>query len=274
MKKIIYFFVTLLIVALISMPLYSCGSGDNSNNNSNNGNSNTENGKTQSASEQRESDKTLLESKGFTVSVYTSDLGSVAAGIGSTDDKLDAFLTARSSEDAIMIYYFKSESDAKACYQGKESTFKLVGKSLVYGDTKNLFKESSSSGNNEESSSSSKNNIDWNGNFYGVELPKVANYDKVCEYTVKDDSITIRIEGVTYAEFIEYCQKLEGLSGWERDEDENVDSFPSDYNSRDKVYFSGAYQSLPHIAVQYYSDSKVNSSGYPHFVIFVYNSWF
>ena len=119
----------------------------------------------------------------------------------------------------------------------------------------------------------SKNTIPWNGVFAGVELPKVGNHDKVYDYNTKSDCITVRIDGVTYEEFKEYCRILENLAGWQRDDDENVANFPSDYNSKDKVYFSGAYQSLPHISVQYYSDSKVESTGYPHFVMFVYTEW-
>ena len=121
--------------------------------------------------------------------------------------------------------------------------------------------------------SSQNNSLNWNGNFFGVELPQVANHSKVSEYTVEEDSITVRIEGVTYAEYKAYCQQLEALTGWEADEDENVASFPEDYNSRSKVYCSGAYKTLPHISVQYYSDSKAASSGYPNFVMFVYRTF-
>ena len=118
-----------------------------------------------------------------------------------------------------------------------------------------------------------KNTIDWNGDFYGTTLPAVDGHDKVCEYTVKDDSITVRIDGVSYEEFTAYCRKLEALDGWQVHNDEDTAHFPADYNERDKVYFTGIYQNLPHIAVQYYSDKQCESSGYPHFVLFVFKEW-
>ena len=120
------------------------------------------------------------------------------------------------------------------------------------------------------------NPLDWNGNFFGTELPPLSGRADVSEYTVKDDSITVRIDGVSYGEYIDYCTSLEMLPGWvvyEGDYPEDVAHFPDDYNIKSKIYFSGSYGDLPHISVQYYSDKQCESSGYPHFAMFVFKDW-
>ena len=66
------------------------------------------------------------------------------------------------------------------------------------------------------------------------------------------------------------------LPGWvvyEGDDPEDVAHFPDDYNIKSKIYFSGSYGDLPHISVQYYSDKQCESSGYPHFAMFVFKDW-
>ena len=128
----------------------------------------------------------------------------------------------------------------------------------------------SSSGDTE---GSGLNTIDWNGSFNGTELPQPDGFPKVCEYTVKDDSVTIRIDGMSYDQYIAYCKKVEALDGWKADEDENVAHFPSDYNTRSKVYCTGAYGNLPHISIQYYSDSTCKKAELPHFCMFMFNEW-
>ncbi|MBO4262665.1 MAG: hypothetical protein J5903_02645 [Clostridia bacterium] len=142
------------------------------------------------------------------------------------------------------------------------------------GDDNGGNNDGNTNGNGNQQSSTT-NTIDWNGNFFGVELPQVANHNKVCEYSesTSGDALTVRIDGVTYDEYKSYCRQLEALTGWEADDDENAASFPEDYNSRSKVYFTGAYLTLPHVSVQYYSDKTCQNNKYPHFVMFVYKTW-
>jgi hypothetical protein len=112
--------------------------------------------------------------------------------------------------------------------------------------------------------------------FNGTSLPKPETKGKITEWTEKDDSYTIRYDGMTYDEYIAYCTNLQALSGWEvynGGYDEDVAHFPSDYNEQSKVYFTGSYGNLPHISVQYYSDEVVEKTGYPHVVIFVFVEW-
>ncbi len=113
----------------------------------------------------------------------------------------------------------------------------------------------------------------WQGTFNGTALPGPETGGEITEWQVKDDSVTIRIDGMSYEEYIAYCKKLEALSGWEVVNDEDTAHFPDDYNQRSKVYFTGAYGDLPHIAVQYYSDQQCQNSGYPHFCMFVFTEW-
>ena len=112
---------------------------------------------------------------------------------------------------------------------------------------------------------------DWT--FNGTSLPEPETKGSVTEWTVKDDSVTIRLDGLTYDEFKAYCGKLQAMSGWKSENDEDTAHFPADYNDRDKVYFTGSYKNLPHISAQYYSDTTVKGNGLPHFVIFVFTEW-
>ena len=116
--------------------------------------------------------------------------------------------------------------------------------------------------------------LEWKDTFNGTTLPTPeTKKGTITEWTVKDDSVTIRIDGMSYQEYISYCRKLEDLSGWEVDDDEDVAHFPNDYNERLKVYFTGAYRNLPHISVQYYSDKTCETTGLPHFCMFVFYEW-
>lgn len=113
----------------------------------------------------------------------------------------------------------------------------------------------------------------WQGTFNGMTLPAPETGGTITEWTVKDDSVTVRIDGMSYKEYIAYCRVLEALDGWEVYNDEDTAHFPDDYNQRTKVYFTGVYGDLPHISVQYYSDQQCESSGYPHFCMFIFTDW-
>ena len=118
-----------------------------------------------------------------------------------------------------------------------------------------------------------------NVDFFGVTLP-FPDIGTITENETKadawgDESATVRIDGITYAQYKEYCKILEDLYGWEvyeGDYPEDVAHMPEDYNSRSKVYFTGSYSGLPHISVQYYSDSTAGNK-YPNFCMFVFKDW-
>jgi len=113
----------------------------------------------------------------------------------------------------------------------------------------------------------------WKGDFNGTTLPAPETKGKITEWTVEDDAVTVRIDGMSYEEYKVYCSKLEALDGWEVYDGEDTSRFPDDYNELTKVKFTGIYGDLPHIAVQYYSDSHCESSGYPHFCMFIFTEW-
>lgn len=130
----------------------------------------------------------------------------------------------------------------------------------------------------ETRSSSSSVNDPERWIFYGTELVKpYRDYNtwtwEVTEWKVKDDATTIRIDGMSYVQFVAYCRSLEIMTGWEACDDEDTNHFPADYNSRSKVYFSGSYGNLPHISVQYYSDETCKKTKLPHFCMFVFKNW-
>lgn len=128
-------------------------------------------------------------------------------------------------------------------------------------------------GGKEETKPSAGKGLKWEGTFNGTALPEPKTKGTITEWTEKDDSVTIRIDGMSYKEYIAYCETLEALSGWEASDDEDVAHFPKDYNDRTKVYCTGSYENLPHIGVQYYSDETCKKSGHPHFAMFVFSKW-
>ncbi|MBR0231538.1 MAG: hypothetical protein IJQ53_04870 [Clostridia bacterium] len=133
------------------------------------------------------------------------------------------------------------------------------------------------SGQSEQSSQSEQSGqselAGWNGTFNGTALPKPETKGTITEWTVKRDSVTIRIDGMSYQEYIDYCRKLEALPGWTVYGGEDTAHLPNDYNERAKVYFTGEYSNLPHISVQYYSDKTCQHNKLPHFCMFVFYEW-
>ena len=116
--------------------------------------------------------------------------------------------------------------------------------------------------------------------FFGVTLP-IPDIGTVTEFNTEvngwgEEVTTIRIDGMSYEQYIEYCKILEALPGWEVYEGsfpEDVAHFPEDYNSKSMVEFTGNYKSLPHIAVKYLSDKACEKNGYPHFCMFVFRNF-
>lgn len=140
MKKFISIVAVILITALLSVAVVACGdNGGENGNGGGGGNSAAINTQTE-AGKQAASDKAVLESNGYTVSVYTTGLDSMAVTVGAQAGQLECYISARSNEDAVLIYYFKDSSVAAECHKGKESYYKLVGYALVYGDNANLIK--------------------------------------------------------------------------------------------------------------------------------------
>ena len=157
-----------------------------------------------------------------------------------------------------------------ACGGGESSSGgqSAATQSKVQEDTK-----TSSSSAKSEKESSGKNTVDWNGNFNGVELPAPGGRSKVSEYIVKENAVTIWVDGMTWQEYVDYCKELEALPGWEADEDENTANFPDDPDMKSKVYCSGVYKELPHISAQYLNDEDTKKNGSPNFVMFVFTKW-
>ena len=120
---------------------------------------------------------------------------------------------------------------------------------------------------------SDKNDIPWPNNFYGVKIPAPEGHNFVCEYTVKDDAVTIRIDEVTWDEFVAYCKKLEALKGWEVIKGEGVSAFPPEQKKDGIVYFTGAYAGLERINVRFNGDDYRESQGIPSFSIFVFKEF-
>ncbi|MBP3730625.1 MAG: hypothetical protein J6I40_04045 [Mailhella sp.] len=116
------------------------------------------------------------------------------------------------------------------------------------------------------------NDIPW-GSFYGVELPPPDGRSAVCERTAKEDSTTVRIDGLSWEEFVRYCKKLEQMPGWRVKNGESSSNLPAGPKTDDIVYFTGAYGNLPHINLRYNGDEYAKNAGVPNFSMFVFEKW-
>lgn len=94
--------------------------------------SSTEQGKTPSVNNQLKEDEKYLKSLGYTVYTMVSDMDKFESSIHADPGSLTGYLTATGPEaDGIIIYYFKTASQAKKC---SNEYYELVGTRLVYGD--------------------------------------------------------------------------------------------------------------------------------------------
>ena len=104
--------------------------------------------------------------------------------------------------------------------------------------------------------------------FFGVTLP-IPDIGKIIENSrVKvrgQEVVTIRIDSISYQEFIEYCKTLESLHDWKASKSYRVSRFPKDYNEEPMVICAGSYGDLSNITVKYFSDELCEDPDTPHF---------
>lgn len=112
-----------------------------------------------------------------------------------------------------------------------------------------------------------------NAEFFGVPLP-IPDFGTVTEYTTEPkgngyEAITIRIDGISYQEFIEYCKQLETIDGWKSMR--HISMFPEDYNDETMVEFTGFYRAPLTVCVYYLSDYYRGDTGWPNFQLQLIN---
>ena len=105
--------------------------------------------------------------------------------------------------------------------------------------------------------------------FFGVTMP-IPDIGKIIENKTEKGSggeevATIRIDSISYQEFIEYCKTLESLRDWKATKTYRVSRFPKDYNEEPMVICAGSYGELSNITVKYYSDELCEDPETPHF---------
>ena len=105
--------------------------------------------------------------------------------------------------------------------------------------------------------------------FFGVTLP-IPDIGEIIEnkidYVSQNQKVaTLRIDKISYQEFIEYCKLLESLPDWKSSKSYNVACFPKDYNSETMIICSGSYGDLSNITVKYFSDELCEDPEIPHF---------
>ena len=118
-----------------------------------------------------------------------------------------------------------------------------------------------------------RNMLPWNGTINGVTLPAPAGRTKVCEYKVKDDAVTIRIDGMEWKEFVAYCKVLEALPGWTKSKRETVAKLPEKPRDNGIVYFTGALEGLPRVNVRFNGEKYCAKRKLANFSIFVFTKW-
>ena len=125
----------MLLAVMMIVALCACG-GNTGGDTGNSGVSDTK-----KAVELCEKDEAYLKEQGYTTFVYSSYLDSYASKLGADVGDLVRVTNAYNDDgDSMLIYYFKTEAQAKACYEKDTSAYKLAGTRVVYGDPQNLIK--------------------------------------------------------------------------------------------------------------------------------------
>ena len=129
--------IAVLVLAMVSVVFVACGDNANENKSENNGG----NSGSSSYETALKNDEQILKDKGYTTSDYTSSafIGVYASELGTNADDLVAVLSATNYDRlvTVIVYYFKTESAAKTCYDAnlKDSeSHHLSGSKIVYGD--------------------------------------------------------------------------------------------------------------------------------------------
>lgn len=126
----------MLLAVMMMAALCACGGNTGSDTGKSDGVSDTK-----KAVELCKSDEEYLKEQGYTTFVYSSYLDSYAAKLGVDVGDLVRVTNAYNNDgDSMLIYYFKTEDQAKACYQKDTSAYKLAGTRVVYGDPQGLIK--------------------------------------------------------------------------------------------------------------------------------------
>ena len=128
-----------LLTALLALALCSCGLFGGKG-----GDAGGEDGgksPTAKAVELCETDEAYLKENGYTCYVYSSYLDSYAAELGADVSDLVRVTKAYNDDgDSMLVYYFKTEAQAKTVYEKDTSAYKLAGTRVVSGDPQNVIK--------------------------------------------------------------------------------------------------------------------------------------
>lgn len=110
--------------------------------------------------------------------------------------------------------------------------------------------------------------------FFGVPLP-IPDIGTVTEYSTEPkgdgyELIKIRIDGMSYQEYVDYCKQLESIDGWKSFN--STDRFPEDNEDGGlMVVFSGFYRLPQNVTVYYLSDYYRRDTDWPPFFLQVMN---
>ena len=125
----------LLLAALMLLSFCACGSG------STDGTSGGGDGGNEDAKIWMK-DFELLKEHGYSVNLERSNLFMFEDSIKAGSGMLAALISASNEKEGkvILIYYFKSEDDAKNVFATLDPVYKLAGTRIVHGDQDDLIK--------------------------------------------------------------------------------------------------------------------------------------
>ena len=140
-------------------------SGDNNGNTSGGNNGGNNGSSTLSIDEMVTSDRQMMENKGYATTFVenTMVLRATESALKAESESLSAVLNCDKGRDAVYIYYFKTSSDAKACYDANwasDDKYSLKDNRIIYDSTAgNVFEDSGSGSEtgNENGGSSGSN---------------------------------------------------------------------------------------------------------------------
>lgn len=172
------------------------------------------------------------------------------------------------------FYYFKFKPDKERKEEILEQSMSTVINSQETATPQKVEKAETPAAKPQKTMGTGKVKVK-EAEFFGVTLP-IPDIGTVTENKTVDkgsgnEVITIRYDGISYQEYIEYCKQLESINGWKSLRGKAA-SLPEDYNNGGTmVTFTGFYRSPLYVNVYYLSDYYRDGSDWPPFALELMN---
>lgn len=119
----------------------------------------------------------------------------------------------------------------------------------------------------------------WPDLFFGTAVPQPVTKGRITELFSKRNKLTngvdytIRIDGMTYEEYVAYCKVISALPGWNPDEEDNLANLPTVQPKESTARCSGSLGSISWLIIRYDSFDLSQKTELPQFMMFIYEKW-